>query len=143
MAGSMSGVAVSDEVVQEYNKIKLGHKYRYIQMKISDDKKMIEMEKTVETAEYEDFVKQLPDKICRYAIFDFDFALADSGQREQLIFVVWCPDTAPVHMKMLYAASKDAVKKKLVGISHEVQATEHSELNKNEVTEKIKSKMYK
>jgi len=139
----MSGVSVNDEVVAEYNNIKLGHKYRYIQMKISDDKKVIEMEKTVEQSTYEEFVGQLPDKICRYAIFDFEYDLADSGQRQQLVFVVWCPDTAPVHMKMLYAASKDAVKRKLVGINHEIQATEHSELNKGEVTEKLKSKMYK
>lgn len=139
----MSGVTVSDEVVTEFNNIKLGHKYRYIQMKISDDKKVIQMEKTVESAEYEDFVRQLPDKICRYAIFDFEYDLAESGQRQQLIFVVWCPDTAPVHMKMLYAASKDAVKKKLVGINHEIQATEYSELSRSEVTEKVKSKMYK
>jgi cofilin len=143
MAGSMSGVTVADDVVTEFNNIKLGHKYRYIQMKISDNKKVIEMEKTVEAAEYEEFVKQLPDKICRYAVFDFEYDLADSGQRQQLIFVVWCPDTAPVQMKMLYAASKDAVKKKLVGINHEVQATDHSELNKADILEKIKSKSYK
>jgi len=139
----MSGVTVSDEVVTEFNNIKLGHKYRYIQMKISDDKKVIQMEKTVESAEYEDFVRQLPDKICRYAIFDFEYDLAESGQRQQLIFVVWCPDTAPVHMKMLYAASKDAVKKKLVGINHEIQATDHSELNKSDLIDRLKSKMYK
>lgn len=46
-------------------------------------------------------------------------------------------------MKMLYAASKDAVKKKLVGINHEIQATDHSELNKKDILEKIKSKSYK
>jgi len=56
---------------------------------------------------------------------------------------VRCPDTAPVAMKMLYAASKDAVKKKLVGINQEIQATDHSELNKHEVTEKVKSRKYK
>jgi len=54
-----------------------------------------------------------------------------------------CPDTAPVGMKMLYASSKDALKKKLVGINHEIQATEYSELSKHEVTEKVKSRKYK
>jgi len=59
---------------------------------------------------------------------------------------VWfarCPDTAPVAMKMLYAASKDALKKKLVGINHEIQATEMCELSKAEVSEKVKSRKYK
>ena len=59
------------------------------------------------------------------------------------MWLVRCPDTAPVKTKMLYAASKDAVKKKLVGINHEIQATELSELNKGEVTEKVKSRKYK
>jgi len=85
----MSGVTVHDDVVSEFNNIKIGHKYRYIQMKISDDKKIIEMEKTVESATYEEFVSQLPDKVCRYAIFDFEYDLAESGQRQQLVFVVW------------------------------------------------------
>jgi len=54
-----------------------------------------------------------------------------------------CPDTAPVSMKMLYAASKAALKKALVGIAMEIQATDYSELNKEEVYEKIKSRKYK
>jgi cofilin len=140
---ALSGVTVSDEVVAEFQAIKIGKKYSYIQMKISDDKKVIEMEKTVETATYEDFVKQLPDKICRYAVYDFEYELGDSGKRNELLFVVWCPDTAPIQMKMLYASSKDAVKKKLVGISHEIQATEYSELSKHEVTDKVTKKKYK
>ena len=37
---SMSGVSVTDEVVSEFQTIKLGKKYSYIQMKISDDKKV-------------------------------------------------------------------------------------------------------
>jgi len=44
---------------------------------------------------------------------------------------------------MLYAASKDALKKALVGIAMEIQATDYSELNKEEVCEKIKSRKYK
>lgn len=140
---AVSGVTVTDDVVTEYNQLKLKHKYRYIQMKISDDKKVIEIEKKVESAEYEEFVQQLPDKICRYAVYDFQYSLGDSGQREQPVLVVWCPDTASVHMKMLYAASKDAVKKKLTGMTHEIQATEHSELNKDEVTAKLMAKAYK
>lgn len=87
---TMSGVTVTDDVVSEFQTIKLGKKYSYIQMKISDDKKVIEMEKSVETCGYEDFVKQFPANDCRYAIFDFDYELGDSGQRNELVFFVWC-----------------------------------------------------
>ena len=90
----MSGVSVTDEVVSEFQTIKLGKKYRFIQMKLSDDKKVIEMEKKVETSSYEDFVKQFPANNCRYAIYDFEYELGDSGQRNELVFVVWYVFTA-------------------------------------------------
>jgi cofilin len=140
-----SGVSVQDAVVTEFNNIKIGHKYTYIQMRITADLKEIEVEKTVESGAetYEQFVQQLPADECRYAVYDFHFDTGKAGQREQLIFVVWCPDSAKVRMKMLYAASKDALKKKLVGVNHEVQATEHSELNQKDVTEKIMCRMVK
>ena len=39
--------------------------------------------------------------------------------------------------KMLYAASKDAIKKALVGIATEIQATEPSELNVKDLEDKL------
>ena len=43
----------------------------------------------MDTSSYEDFVKQFPANDCRYAIFDFDYELGESGQRNELIFIVW------------------------------------------------------
>jgi len=54
-----------------------------------------------------------------------------------------CPETANVRRKMLYAASKDALKKKLVGMTHEIQATEYADLALKDVTEKVMCKMVK
>lgn len=147
-----SGVSVRDEVVAEYNNIKIGHKYSYIQLKLTDDKTAIEVEKAVpsekrspadEKKAFEDFVQELPPSDCRYVVYDFHFETTHSGSREQLIFVVWCPDKAPTKSKMLYASSKEALRKKLVGITHEVQATDMCELNHKEITEKVLSRMVK
>lgn len=140
-----SGVTVQDNVVTEFNGIKIGHKYQYITLKLTSDNKEIEVEKTVanNASTFEDFVRQLPANDCRYAVYDFHFDAGNAGQRQQLIFVVWCPETANVRTKMLYASSKDALKKKLVGISHEVQATDYSDLALKEVTEKVMCKMVK
>merc|ERR1711976_291505 len=139
-----SGVAVQHQVGTEFNNIKLKHIYSYVQMKITDDFKEIEVEKCVEPGvSYEEFVAQLPAKDCRYAVFDFKFSLgAAAGNREQLVFIVWCPDTASVKKKMLYSTSKLHLKKKLVGITNKVQATEPSELSLETVEEKVKSKAY-
>jgi len=140
-----SGVTVQDAVVNEFNNIKIKHLYSYIQMKITDDLKEIEVEKCVESssANWDQFVAQLPKDDCRYIVYDFHFSTGKSGDREQLIFIPWCPDSAKVRTKMLYASSRDALKKKLVGINHEIQATETSELNVKDVTEKILCKMVK
>jgi hypothetical protein len=49
------------------------------------------------------------------------------------------PDTTTVKKKMLYSSSKSALKTKFVGISErEVQATDSSELDHDEVIKKMK-----
>jgi len=84
-----AGLSVSDDVVKEFQTIKLGKKYSYIQMKISDDKKVIEMDKTIDECSYDDFVKQFPATECRYAVYDFEYEL-DGGLRNELLFIAWC-----------------------------------------------------
>jgi len=84
-----SGVSVQDEVVNQFNNIKLKHMYRYVQLKLTNDLKEIEVEKTVETSTYAEFIAQLPKEDCRYVIYDFQFDVGDAGQREQLIFINW------------------------------------------------------
>lgn len=53
--------------------------------------------------------------------------------------VIRAPDTSKVKQKMLYASSKDALRKKLVGIGTEIQATDASEIAYETVLEKVKS----
>jgi cofilin len=47
------------------------------------------------------------------------------------------PDTSKVKQKMVYAASKDALRKKLVGIASEIQGTDMSEISYETVLEKV------
>ncbi len=48
-----------------------------------------------------------------------------------------CPDGAKVKAKMIYTSSKDSVRKKLVGIGTEVQATDKAEISHDAVLEKV------
>ncbi|KAL3931553.1 MAG: hypothetical protein SGPRY_001076, partial [Prymnesium sp.] len=48
-------------------------------------------------------------------------------------------DNASVKPKMLYASSKDALKKSLTGINEEYQATEKSDLDLAEIQKKAGS----
>ena len=132
-----SGVGVNDDCITEYQNLKLGHKLRYIIFRLSDDNREVIVENTAQPdATYDQFVEGLPKDDCRYAVFDFEYQV-DGGQRNKLLFVVWAPDTAKIKSKMLYASSKDNFRKKLVGIGVEIQATDLSEIDQQEVLDKV------
>merc|ERR1719478_871820 len=103
--------------------MKLRSKYGYIIFKITDDKKSIVIDKTGEKgASFEEFCKALPDGDCRYAVLDVEINTKSGATTNKLIFVAWSDDNASVKPKMLYASSKDALKKSLSGINEEYQA---------------------
>ena len=47
------------------------------------------------------------------------------------------PETAKIKPKMLYASSKDALRKKLVGVATEIQGTDLSEISYDSVLDKV------
>ncbi|CAG8477590.1 7959_t:CDS:2, partial [Cetraspora pellucida] len=138
---SASGVNASDECMEVFQELKLKKKYKYILYKINDekDKTEIVLDRAEENATYEDFkdvlVKELKQQP-RYAVFDFDYEKTGEGPRNKLVFFSWVPDTAPVKTKMLYASSREAIRKKLVGVGIEVQGTDEEEVDYATVLEK-------
>lgn len=93
---------------------------------LSDDKKKIIMEEGNEILQgdegdpYLKFVKMLPPNDCRYALYDATYETKET-KKEDLVFIFWAPENAPLKSKMIYASSKDAIKKKFTGIKHEWQ----------------------
>lgn len=51
------------------------------------------------------------------------------GSGQLTLSVTRTPDNCKIRAKMLYASSKDAIRKSLVGISAEIQATDSSEIS--------------
>jgi cofilin len=68
----------------------------------------------------------------RFGILDFAFETDDGRPQDKLCFVFWSPDNGPIKKKMLYASSKDAIKKKLTGIHAEMQRNDASDMEKSE-----------
>merc|ERR1712137_1238267 len=127
-----SGVQLDEKCVEEFNDFKLKSKYRYIFFKLSDDLSKVVVEKTGEASKtYNDFVAELPADDCRYAVVVYHY--------DQVVFVVWAPETAKIKSKMLYASTKDTIKRAFIGISIEVQGTDKSEVADEVVLEKCKS----
>ncbi|KAM4803939.1 cofilin-1-like [Urocitellus parryii] len=141
-----SGVAVSDGLIKVFSDMKVCKSSTPEEVKKrkkavlfcrSEDKKNLILEEGKEilvgdvgqTADdpYDTFVKMLPDKDCRYALYDATYQTKES-KKEDLVFIFWAPESAPLKSKMIYASSKDAIKKKLTGIKHELQANCYEEV---------------
>eukprot|EP00040_Diaphanoeca_grandis_P038232 m.256077 g.256077 ORF g.256077 m.256077 type:complete len:155 (+) comp34044_c1_seq1:103-567(+) len=145
-----SGVSVSDAVVDLFEATKMGMsakngkpgKAKYFLCKIDREKGEIQLDSSCDDFSlvgeegYQQFVEKLPPKEGRYALYDFDYTTLEGGVRNKLAFIVWCPDEAPIKEKMLYASSKDAIKKKFNGLHFEIQATDYDEVAWTDIYEK-------
>lgn len=127
---SRSGVSVADESLTAFNELKLGKKYTFIIYALSEDKTQIVVKETSSDSDYDNFLEKLPENDCLYAVYDFEYEIsAGEGKRSKMIFFAWSPDTAPIRAKMVYAASKDALRRALNGISTDIQGTDLSEVS--------------
>lgn len=117
--------------------------------------------KTSNAQSYDDFLGDLPENDCRYAVYDFEYDTSDSGKRSKIVFFTWSPDTAPIRVcwftilplryknannclffsflqsKMVYASSKEALRRALSGVSTEIQGTDFSEVAFESVLERV------
>lgn len=135
---SRSGVAVADESLAAFNDLKLGKKYKFIIFALNAEKTKIVVEETSTDVEYDAFLEKLPENECKYAVYDFEYEIGGGeGKRNKIVFYTWSPDTAPVRSKMVYASSKDALRRALNGISADIQGTDFSEVAYETVLEKV------
>lgn len=115
---------------------------KFIIFTLSPDNTEIVVSKTSESTNFDDFVAELPPTECRYAVYDFEYQKGDEGTRNKIVFVSWSPDDAKIKQKMLYASSKEAIRKALVGISTEIQGTDLSEVAYDTILDKVARSTY-
>lgn len=143
-----SGVKVDSECVSAYNEFKLKKNTAFIVFGFNKElTKIVVLEKVpksaaddsvkAKNAQWEDLITQFPNDDVRYAVADVHYNLAD-GQRTEMVFVSWAPETASVKRRMLMASSKDALKNTLVGCKTSIQACSYPDLDLKGVVEKFK-----
>ena len=128
-----TGIAVNDECISLFNDFKLQKgdgALRYITFKIEGDSEIVIDEKGAREKTYDDFSAcvQAADGP-RYGVVDVEFQTADGRDNSKIVFISWVPDTAKIKQKMVYSGSKDALKRVLLGIMVEMNATDASELD--------------
>uniref|UniRef100_A0A8C5VVJ1 ADF-H domain-containing protein n=1 Tax=Microcebus murinus TaxID=30608 RepID=A0A8C5VVJ1_MICMU len=76
-----------------------------------------------------------PTHLCEAALCDATCETKEP-KKEDLASIFWAPESAPLNSKMIYASSKDTIKKKFTDIKHEWQVNglddikDHSTLGK-------------
>jgi hypothetical protein len=140
---------VTQECITAYNELKLNKKYKYIVYKLSDNFKEIVVEEASEDKDWDNFREKLVNattktrsgavgKGPRYAVYDFEYSLASGdGLRNKITFIAWSPDDAGVQPKMIYASSKEALKRALTGIATELQANDTDDIEYDSILKTV------
>ena len=144
---AMTGVKPDDTCASSFEALKSKKESRYIIYTITADGKNISKVASEAPAgsceeDWGKFSALLTGEYaakCCYAVFDFDWTADDGHDASKIMFVLWSPEGAKVKDKMMTTGSKDALKKALVGIGQDFQATDASEITYEECLTKAKS----
>lgn len=136
---TLISVVVADESLKAFNELKLGKKYKFILFELNPSKTEIVVKETSTSTDYDEFLSKLPENDSLYAVYDFEYEISGEGKRSKIIFFAWSPDTAPIRSKMVYASSKDALRKALNGVASDIQGTDYSEVSYETILKKVSS----
>eukprot|EP00744_Colponema_vietnamica_P000357 GILI01000626.1.p1 GENE.GILI01000626.1~~GILI01000626.1.p1 ORF type:complete len:139 (-),score=34.93 GILI01000626.1:123-539(-) len=124
-----SGIGLNPSVVDEFNAMKIRHTSRFLVFSIRDNREVVIESRGAPSATYDEFLSQLPHDDCRYVVYDLEYSTEDGRPQNKLVFFHWAPESSKVKAKMVYASTKENVKRSLPGIYKEVQATDLSEVD--------------
>lgn len=82
----------------------MGKKLKYIVFGLSDDFKEIIVKKHSAESSYDEFLKDLPEDACRWAVYDFAFE--NDGKRNKLCFFSWsvAPASCECSLVLIHSA---------------------------------------
>ncbi|KAM9889559.1 hypothetical protein OXX79_012068 [Metschnikowia pulcherrima] len=109
----LSEATVADESMSAFNDLKLGRKPKFVIFALRPQETPIVVDNTSSDDDYESFLAELPENECEYAVY------------------------ALTRSKMVYACSKDALRRALNGIVADIQETDFSEVAHKSVLERV------
>ncbi|XP_074583621.1 actin-depolymerizing factor 5-like [Curcuma longa] len=133
------GMRVKQECLSSFMEMKWKKVSRYVVYKIDEQAREVRVDKVGGAGEgYDGLAAALPADDCRYAVFDFDFVSRDNCQKSKIFFITWSPTASRIRSKILYATSKQGLRRLLEGIHYEVQATDPTEMGFDVIQERAK-----
>ncbi|KAG8444073.1 hypothetical protein GDO86_009312 [Hymenochirus boettgeri] len=79
-----------------------------------------------------------PEKKCCYALLDIHYITGES-KKQDLIFIMWAPEDAPIKQKLLYASSKLYLNQALIGVTKQWEIHSYDELTVDQLAQKLTS----
>jgi len=122
-----SGVTVNQICLDAFQALKAQRANKYIVFQLNDDRTEVVVSKTSTSCVYNEFLRDLPEDDCRWAVYDLEFEKTGAGVRNKICFVSWSPDSAKIKSKMVYASSRDALRRALIGVAVDIQAADYDE----------------
>uniref|UniRef100_A0A1D1Y5J6 Actin-depolymerizing factor 5 n=1 Tax=Anthurium amnicola TaxID=1678845 RepID=A0A1D1Y5J6_9ARAE len=133
------GIDVSEECRNSFMDMKWKRVHRYVVYKIDERSGVVTVDKVGAPGEgYEELAASLPNDDCRYAVYDFDFVTVDNCPRSKIFFITWAPSSSRIRAKMLYATSKEGVRRVLEGVHYDMQVTDPTEMGIDIIRDRAK-----
>ncbi|RDW74642.1 actin-binding ADF family protein [Aspergillus mulundensis] len=112
-----SGVTISDESINAYKDLlyKRGAaKPKFIIYKITPDERSLVVDESCPEKEYEAFLHKITaEPEPRYAVYDVEYDLKEDGKRATTVFITWMPGATSTRLRMLYASTKEQLRRAL------------------------------
>ena len=118
-----ANLEVAEQCLSAFNRIKMDKDIRYVIFKIENQRVVVVDKVGQLSTSFDSFHQDIPPNEPRFIVFDLEFRNNDGLNLNKIIFIHWCPDTSRVNEKMVYASTKENLKKRFVGIFKEIQAS--------------------
>lgn len=141
---------IAQDVLKAWEDMRMRGKYQYLVLRLSNANDEIILEKSLEKSEVADSTNQgfqqlqqdLTIQDCRYVLYRVDWDQVEQsgvngGKRTKIAFISTISSFCKVKSKLLYAASKEPLKRALTSISWEL-AVDPQELTLDLVMDKAK-----
>ncbi|XP_029306028.1 destrin-like [Cottoperca gobio] len=149
-----SGVKVADEVKQIFEEMKVvktdddqKERIRIVLLHIDTEIKVKKIYRQIDLENQDDVFKFLKTLLlcdqCRYVLYDCHFEIKENIQKEELVFMMWAPDSAKMKGRMQYASSKGAIQRVIQGVKHNIEVNDIDDMDKDCFADRLKHKVLK
>lgn len=140
-------MTLASDCLTTYTDLQKSKKWKYILYALNDAQTQVTVVKKSKDADWDHFLADLPANQCRWAVHEIVYAVS-GVQKSKILFINWyilrthlsvghsliselsrTPSECRTRQLMTYASAKDTLRRGLVGIDVDIQATDKDEVS--------------